>query len=74
MFNLQPGQGLGTTPSRLLAFGLGGVTVVIIPIVYRDIKGGGGLAAGDLDLREHILRDDDEIIGFIIQITTSGIL
>ena len=33
MFNLQPGQGLGFTASRLIAFGLDGVGVIKYPFL-----------------------------------------
>lgn len=75
MFNLQPGQGLGSNPSKLLAFGLGDwIRDLYEEVIYHDKGGAATPADWQEDMRSLILKDDDEILGAIITIVTSGIL
>jgi hypothetical protein len=82
VFNLLPGQGLGTTASRLLAYGLGPAIAPLVEIEEKlEYRGGGQL--GDVwDLRD-LLREkgrdyykeqDDEMLEILIQLVTSGVL
>ena len=59
MYNLLPGQGLGFTPSKLIAFGLGYVTGETVPAS----SGGGGIVydSGYYTLLK-LKKDDEEII------------
>ena len=67
--NLLPGHGLGFTGSKELAFGLGAVSVVSIPIFPPVLHAGGGGWGGSY-YRHHVAvhdnaysrRDDTEII------------
>jgi len=82
VFNLLPGQGLGTTASRLLAYGLGPAIAPLVEIEEKlEYRGGGQL--GDVwDLRkeskerylEFCKKQDEEMMEMIIQILTSGVL
>ena len=47
--NVYPGQGLGSTPSRLIAFGLGGDLVApdVEDVVVIPVGGGGGFFGAD---------------------------
>jgi hypothetical protein len=63
--NLFPGQGLGFTASKLIAFGLGAMTTETIPIPLEPIVGGGGSYYPDfVTVRDNAYsrRDDVEII------------
>lgn len=63
-FNLLPGSGLGFTGSKLIAFGLGAVTVKEVPIVQPDLYlggGGGGYSTTVYD-NAYSRTDDDEIV------------
>lgn len=82
MFNLLPGQGLGASASRLLAYGLG---PAIAPLVEVDEKleyRGGGQLGDAWDLRElsrekwleYCKKQDDEMMEILIQVLTSGVL
>ena len=86
MFNLQPGQGLGTTASRQLAFGLGYSFEVVVgpePIV-QVLPGVGGGHAGlwrpeykdikDAEWLARVRKDDEEVIELIQTIILLGIL
>lgn len=68
MFNLLPGQGLGFSGSKEIAFGLGAVAAVEVPITPPPIFSGGGGWGGSY-YRETALvydnaysRDDEEIL------------
>lgn len=64
MFNLLPGQGLGFTPSKMLAFGLGYVTGEAV-----DTSGGGGGYVIYDDGYRTLINDDNEIVEIITIIT-----
>lgn len=69
MFNLLPGQGLGFSGSKEIAFGLGAVTTIEVPITPPPFFPGGGGGWGGSYYRETALvydnaysRDDDELL------------
>jgi hypothetical protein len=76
VFNLQPGMGVGFLASKQIALGLGYAVAIgpITPVVLTHDMGGAGLGTGEDDHRLLIIRDDEEILGIITNIVTSGIL
>lgn len=63
--NLLPGQGLGFSASKEIAFGLGAVTVTEIPITPDDpyYSGGGGFSSATVyDNAYSKPNDDNEIV------------
>jgi hypothetical protein len=69
VFNLLPGGGLGFAGSKEIAFGLGAVTAIEVPITPPPIFSGGGGGWGGSYYRETALvydnaysRDDEEIL------------
>lgn len=74
---IQPGMGLGTSASKLLAFNLGFFddVVVIKPFVVKGGKAPAyGLAEDEEMQRQMIIKDDEEVLGLLVNILTSGIL
>ena len=65
MFNLLPGQGLGFTQSKLMAFGLGYITGEYVA-PDPDSSGGGGIVydSGYYTLLK-LKKDDEEITEII---------
>ena len=85
MFNIQPGTGLGFSASKEIALGLGYAVLITPPeqpIVLWDKVKGGWVTPDDENYfilaeeyqRQAVLKDDEEVLGIIIQILTSGIL
>ncbi|MBW2178754.1 MAG: hypothetical protein JRG81_00030 [Deltaproteobacteria bacterium] len=68
MFNLQPGQGLGFSASKQMAFGLGTLGG-IVEAVKKTAKDGGAYLAE----KAKILREDVEMLETIIQSFIAGI-
>jgi hypothetical protein len=64
--NLLPGQGLGFTASKLMAFGLGAMTVQEVPIPPSyPVFGGGGWFGGQVMLHDNAYSrkaDEAEIV------------
>lgn len=69
MYNLLPGQGLGFTPSKLMAFGLGYITGEVV----ETQSGGGGVVYYDDGLRT-LQRDDKDMVEILTVIAASGAL
>ena len=76
MFNLLPGQGLGFTASKLMAFGLGYVTAETV------VSGGGGVTPtihttfyddGYYTLHR-LQKDDNEVVEILTVIAASEVL
>lgn len=82
MFNLLPGQGLGTSASRLLAYGLGPAIAPLVEVEEKLEYRGGGQFGDAWDLREvsrerrleYYKKQDDEMLEILIQLVTSGVL
>lgn len=82
MFNLLPGQGLGDSASRLLAYGLGPAIAPLVEIEEKLEYRGGGQLGGAWDLREvsrerrleFYRKQDREMLEMIIHLITSGVL
>lgn len=53
MFNLQPGQGLGYTASKQMAFGLGSGLVIDEIVITVPGPGGGDSRKGGLSYKPH---------------------
>jgi hypothetical protein len=82
VFNLLPGQGLGDSASRLLAYGLGPAIAPLVEIEEKLEYRGGGQLGGAWDLREvsrerrleFYRKQDREMLEMIIHLITSGVL
>lgn len=83
MYNLLPGQGLGGSPSSLIAYGLGSFppSAPLVEEPIAEYRGGGQRGdAWDLDqfetdlLDRKILEEDEELLEIIIMALTSGVL
>lgn len=77
MFNLQPGQGLGFSGSKQIAFGLGtpfAVIIVIVPgkVITQPRPGGGG--TGIAPGAERLLQEEREVREIMLIIVKAGIL
>jgi hypothetical protein len=76
VFNIQPGQGLGFSASKEIAFGLGTPFAVVVIIIEEEIKHEGGMIGAipgrlitptqKLELRKRILREDEEMVVILI--------
>ncbi len=75
MFNIQPGQGLGFSASKEIAYGLGTPFAVIIIIIEEEAKHEGGLIGvpgawitpeKKLELRKQVIREDEEMVVILI--------
>ena len=85
MYNLQPGQGLASS-TCVICLGLGDQTWVAPGAgeVDTNVYGGGGKAyvprfewddiIGDIERREQIAREDEEILEIILTAVSSGVL
>jgi hypothetical protein len=82
VYNLLPGQGLGDSASRLLAYGLGPAIAPLVEIEEKPEYRGGGQLGGVWDLqdllrekgREYYKKEDEEMLEILIQVLTSGVL
>jgi len=65
VFNLLPGQGLGFSAAKEVAFGLGAVTVFQLPLppLPNTLSGGGGGMSPYVQVFDNAYsHDDDEIV------------
>ncbi|NIT58329.1 MAG: hypothetical protein GWN00_19510 [Aliifodinibius sp.] len=77
MFNIQPGQGLGFSASKEIAYGLGTPFAVVVIIIVDEVKHEGGMIgaipgrfitpAQKLELRKQIIREDEEMVVVLIR-------
>lgn len=86
MWHNLPGRGLGKRASSLIAYGLGTpfTTVPVEEYVDTNVYGGGGKEyvsrfewddiIGDIERRERIMEDDEQILQIIITAISSGVL
>jgi hypothetical protein len=82
VFNLQPGQGLGTVCCELIAYGLGTPSELLVEEPIAEYHGGG--QRGDVwDLQDEMMKiqrrelqklEDEELLEIIIMALTSGVL
>jgi hypothetical protein len=76
VFNIQPGQGLGFSASKEIAFGLGTPFAVVVIVIVDGVKHEGGMIGAipgrfvtptqKLELRKHIIREDEEMVIILI--------
>ncbi|MBW2032036.1 MAG: hypothetical protein JRI94_00365 [Deltaproteobacteria bacterium] len=70
MFNIQPGQGLGFTGSKQIAFGLGTFLIAAIIVVSGQRKY--QFMSDDLEMQA-ALKDDKDFLELIIIMAEAGI-